>query len=132
MCCIPVGDGAYLTLTSILFLFKYLSSINYEDYNAFTGFWEHPYPAQMCTQKKRLSAKESLFYAQSKVSLFCAEDVKVSCNEYYENDNRSNPFKVELDSLCFGEFDTVTGVSFGNKVLPAPAFFVHTEAEEDK
>ena len=69
-----------------------------------------------------------LFYQQL---LFLPKNIKIAGNEYYQDDKRSDVAQIELNYLVLRELDSVAGISFGNKAVPAPALLNSTEEEEE-
>ena len=63
---------------------------------------------------------------------FAAEYVEISSNEYYKDDDWSKPLEVELDESVLWETKSLACIDFFDKVFPAPAPLVHTEAQEDE
>ena len=69
------------------------------------------------------------FYIINK-NLFFTKNVKISGNEYYQDDKRCDVAQVELNNLVLWELDSFTGICFGNEAVPAPALLNCTEEEE--
>ena len=63
--------------------------------------------------------------------LLCSENVEISGNKYYQDDKWSDEAEVELNYLVLRELNSVSGISFCNKAVPAPALLKSTEEEEE-
>ena len=74
---------------------------------------------------------ERFFHSATDFFLFSSEYIKISGDEYYENDDWGNKAQIEFNYLVFRELNSVSGIGFGSKAFPTPALLNCTEEEEE-